>query len=285
VEIGEQIPSTSGGIRVSNASSYSYIENGEEVDSTRNATVTIPVGSATAVVIGEARLQLTDAETGAPLADRDFIVQEQDGDEWKDLSDTLRATDNDGRIQVLGLTPGRNYRWQQIDFADHYDTDSLVVQADQQSTRGADPDPQSFTMPTNSGINFTATNTRQTYTITYQLGAGSTDDDIVFTQSYGEPTQQPDMAAITILDGYTFEGWNREIDSTVMGDTAYVARWSSFIADTDATRGIDPSSNIEPPLTYDSLTHYYAILASSLVLSLYFAPSALRAYRVQKYRK
>ncbi len=289
VELGEQIPAGSGGKRLTNNSDNVYTsEDGEDHNSVSNKTVTVPVGSATASIIGEARLRLIDENTGKPLPGREFILQEQDGDEWKDLDNTSRTTDANGYIQVIGLAPGKNYRWQQISFADHYNKDSLKIKQDQQvMRRGAPADGSSFTMPTNAGISFTATNARQTYTVTYRLGSGSDDDDIIFTQAYGETTKQPDMATVNILDGYTFEGWDRTIADTVTENVIYTARWSAVL---DARRDTTPetvnsANDVDSPLTYDPITRYVAILACSLMLSLYFAPGALRAYRVNKYRK
>ena len=145
-------------------------------------------------------------------------------------------------------------------------------------------------MPANAGISFTATNALQTFTVTYKLGDGSTDDDIVFTQAYGEATKQPDMATVNVLDGYTFEGWDRTIADIVTENVTYTARWSAVLGARRTTPSSDPEpvgvvSNPEPPVTYDGLSRYIAIMACSLMLSLYFAPSALRAYRVNKYRK
>lgn len=289
IEIGEQIPAGSGGTRLSTEANYAYDdEAGDDVASSKTTTITVPVGTATANIIGEARLRLVDENTGAPLPGREFILQEQDGDEWKDLDNTSRTTDANGYIQVIGLTPGKNYRWQQISFADHYDKDSLKIKQDQQvMRRGAPTDGSNFTMPTNAGISFTATNARQTYTVTYRLGSGSDDDDIVFTQTYGETTKQPDMATVNILDGYTFEGWDRTIADTVTENATYIARWSAVLG---ARRGTTPETvnsadDVNSPLTYDPITRYIAILVCSLMLSLYFAPGALRAYRVNKYRK
>lgn len=289
VEVGEQIPVGSGGKRVANSSDNVYAsEDGEDHNSVSNKTITVPVGTATANIIGEARLRLVDENTGAPLPGREFILQEQDGDEWKDLDNTSRTTDANGYIQVIGLAPGKNYRWQQISFADHYDKDSLKIKQDQQvMRRGAPTDGSSFTMPTNAGISFTATNARQTYTVTYRLGSGSDDDDIVFTQTYGETTKQPDMATVNILDGYTFEGWDRTIADTVTENVTYTARWSAVLdARHDTTpEAVNSADDVDSPLTYDPITRYVAILVCSLTLSLYFAPGALRAYRVNKYRK
>lgn len=289
IEIGEQIPAGSGGTRLSTEANYAYDdEAGDDVASSKTTTITVPVGTATANIIGEARLRLIDESTGAPLPGREFILQEQDGDEWKDLDNTSRTTDANGYIQVIGLTPGKNYRWQQISFADHYDADSLKIKLDQPLRRGAPDDASSFTMPSNAGINFIATNALQTYNVTYVLGDGSNDDDIVFEQAYGETTKQPDMATVNINDGYTFEGWNRDIANTVTEDITYTARWSAVLG---ARRGrpSEPESvktnNPELPSTYDPISRYVAILACSLMLSLYFAPGALRAYRVNKYRK
>lgn len=291
VEIGEQIPAGSGGKRLTNSSDNVYTsEDGEDHNTVSNKTVTVPVGTATANIIGEARLRLVDENTGKPLPGRNFILQVQDGDEWKDVPGTERTTDADGRIQVLGLTPGKNYRWQQLDFADHYNADSLKVRLDQPTRRGVPANNPDFIMPTNAGISFTATNALQTYTVTYQLGDGSNDEDIVFTQYYGDTTKQPDMTTINVNEGYTFEGWSREIAPTVTENVTYVAKWSAVL---DTRRGTDPEtpavtnpdSNVEPPLTYDALSRYIAILACSIALSFYFAPSTLRAYRVHKYRK
>jgi hypothetical protein len=148
----------------------------------------------------------------------------------------------------------------------------------------------SFTMPTNSGINFLATNSLQTYEITYELGDGSDSDDIVYEQGYGETTKQPDMNAIELRDGYEFIGWSRDIAETVTEDATYVAKWS-YVSSAKSITVTTPESvaktadDVEPPFTYDALTRYVAILASSLTLSLYFAPAALRAYRVRRYRK
>lgn len=291
VEIGEQIPAGSGGKRLTNSSDNVYTsEDGEDHNTVSNKTVTVPVGTATANIIGEARLRLVDENTGKPLPGRNFILQVQDGDEWKDVPGTERTTDADGRIQVLGLTPGKNYRWQQLDFADRYNADSLKVRLDQPTRRGVPANNPDFIMPTNAGISFTATNALQTYTVTYQLGDGSNDEDIVFTQYYGDTTKQPDMTTINVNEGYTFEGWSREIAPTVTENVTYVAKWSAVL---DTRRGTDPetpavtnpNSNVEPPLTYDALSRYIAILACSIALSFYFAPSTLRAYRVHKYRK
>ena len=300
-EIAEQIPAGSGGTRVSVDSDYAYsTEEGKDYAADKTTTTTVPVGSATASIIGEARLRLVDESTGMPLPGREFILQEQDGDEWKDLENTRRSTDSDGRIQILNLTPGKNYRWQQISFAEHYDEDSLKVQVEQAAPArnvksitksAASIDTATFTMPTNAGINFLATNAMATYRVTYKLGVGSDDDDITYEQSYGEETRQPDMDSININDGYTFEGWDRDIADTVTEDAVYVARWSSAFS----TRGTGTTpesipdngqdSNVEPPFTYDGFTRYIAILTASAMLSLYFAPSALRAYRVHRYRK
>ena len=282
------VTTVSGGTRVPAFSDYSYDDTGSQIDI--NKTVTIPVGSASAVIIGEARLRLVDENTGKPLPGRSFILQVQDSEEWKDVPGTERATDADGRIQVLGLTPGKNYRWQQLDFADHYNADSLKVRLDQPTRRGVPANNPDFIMPTNAGISFTATNALQTYTVTYQLGDGSNDEDIVFTQYYGDTTKQPDMTTINVNEGYTFEGWSREIAPTVTENVTYVAKWSAVVS---ARRGTDPEtpavtnpdSNVEPPLTYDALSRYIAILVCSIALSFYFAPSTLRAYRVHKYRK
>lgn len=289
VDLKETFATTvSGGTRVPAFSDYSYDDTGSQID--MNKTVTIPVGSASAVIIGEARLRLVDENTGKPLPGRNFILQVQDGDEWKDVPGTERTTDADGRIQILGLTPGKNYRWQQLDFADHYNTDSLKVRLDQPTRRSIPEDNPDFTMPTNAGISFTATNALQTYTVTYQLSDGSNDEDIVFTQYYGDTTKQPDMTTVNVNEGYTFEGWNHEIAPTVTENVTYVAKWSAVLG---ARRGTNPEtpavanpdSNIEAPFTYDALTRYVIILACSAALSLYFAPSALRAYRVHRYRK
>ena len=289
VELGEQIPAGSGGKRVANSSDNAYAsEDGEDHNSVSNKTITVPVGTATANIIGEARLRLVDEDTGAPLPGREFILQEQDGDEWKDLDNTSRTTDANGYIQVIGLVPGKNYRWQQISFADHYDKDSLKIKQDQQvMRRGAPTDGSNFTMPANAGISFTATNARQTYTVTYRLGSGSDDDDIVFTQTYGETTKQPDMTTVNILDSYTFEGWDRTIADTVTENVTYTARWSAVLGDRRDTtpEAVNSADDVDSPLTYDPITRYVAILACSLTLSLYFAPGALRAYRVNKYRK
>ena len=291
VELGEQIPAGSGGKRLTNNSDNTYVsEDGEDHNSVSNKTITVPVGSATANIIGEARLRLVDENTGKPLPGRSFILQVQDGDEWKDVPGTERTTDADGRIQVLGLTPGKNYRWQQLDFADHYNADSLKVRLDQPTRRGVPENNPDFTMPTNAGISFTATNALQTYTVTYQLGDGSSDEDIVFTQYYGDTTKQPDMTTVNVNEGYTFEGWSREIAPTVTENVTYVAKWSAVLG---ARRGTgpetpavtNPDSNVEPPLTYDALSRYITILVCSIALSFYFAPSTLRAYRVHKYRK
>ena len=276
-----------GGTRIVSDPDYLYDDNSNAI--AFHSSVIIPVGSGTAAIIGEARLRLVDADTNTPLPGREFILQEQDGDEWKDLENTRRTTDADGRIQVIGLTPGKNYRWQQISFADHYDKDSLKIKQDQQvMRRGTSTDGSNFTMPTNAGISFTATNARQTYKVTYTLGDGSDDEDIIFEQAYGETTKQPDMDTVNINDGYTFEGWNRDIANTVTEDITYTARWSAVLG---ARRGqpSEPESvktnNPELPSTYDPISRYVAILACSLTLSLYFAPGALRAYRVNKYRK
>ena len=247
VEIGEQIPAGSGGKRLTNSSDNTYVsEDGEDHNSVSNKTITVPVGSATANIIGEARLRLVDENTGNPLPGRSFILQVQDGDEWKDVPGTERTTDANGRIQILGLTPGKDYRWQQLDFADHYNTDSLKVRLDQPTRRDIQNNNPDFTMPTNAGISFTATNALQTFTVTYQLDDGSTDDDIVFTQYYGETTKQPDMATVNVVDGYTFEGWSREIAATVTEDATYIARWSAVLG---ARRGPNPvsptSTNVE----------------------------------------
>ena len=296
-EIQEFIPSTSGGTRVSNTAEYGYLEeNGGDVGSAKDTTVTVPVGSASAIIIGEARLRLVDEDTGAPLSGRKFILQVQDGEQWEDVPNTERTTDNDGRIQVLNLMPGNNYRWLQIDFADHYDRDSLKVRVDQQATRrGAQGDNADFTMPTNAGISFTATNTLESYTITYELGVGSDDDDIVYRQHYGETTQQPDMNTVSIREGYVFEGWNKAIKETVTSDATYVAKWSSVTrAVTDGTMaesvpgdvaGGASSDNIQPPLTLDGYVSYWRIMGLSAALSLYFVPRVMRAYRVRRYRK
>jgi hypothetical protein len=98
------------------------------------------------------------------------------------------------------------------------------------------------------------------------------------------------MTTINVNEGYTFEGWSREIAPTVTENVTYVAKWSAVL---DTRRGTDPEtpavtnpdSNVEPPLTYDALSRYIAILVCSIALSFYFAPSTLRAYRVHKYRK
>ena len=293
VEIGEQIPAGSGGKRIANSSDNAYAsEDGEDHNSASNKTITVPVGSATASIIGEARLRLVDENTGKPLPGRNFILQVQDGDEWKDVPGTERTTDADGRIQILGLTPGKDYRWQQLDFADHYDADSLKVRLDQPTRRGVPVDNPDFIMPTNAGISFTATNALQTFTVTYQLGDGSNDEDIVFTQYYGDTTKQPDMTTINVNEGYTFEGWNHEIAPTVTEDATYTARWSAVLGARRTTPTGDPilesvntAENPELPSTYDDITRYVVIMACSLVLSLYFAPGALRVYRVNKYRK
>ena len=293
VEIGEQIPAGSGGKRIANSSDNAYAsEDGEDHNSASNKTITVPVGSATASIIGEARLRLVDENTGKPLPGRNFILQVQDGDEWKDVPGTERTTDADGRIQILGLTPGKDYRWQQLDFADHYNTDSLKVRLDQPTRRGIPEDNPDFIMPTNAGISFTATNALQTYTVTYQLGDGSSDDDIVFTQHYGDATKQPDMTTVNVNEGYTFEGWNHEIAPTVTEDVTYTARWSAVLGARRTTPTGDPipesvntAENPELPSTYDGITRYVVIMACSLVLSLYFAPGTIRAYRVNKYRK
>lgn len=292
-EIQEIIPTSSGGTRISNAAEYAYSEeNGDDIDSMKNTTVTIPVGSASAVIIGEARLRLVDENTGKPLPGRNFILQVQDGDEWEDVPGTERTTDANGRIQILGLTPGKDYRWQQLDFADHYDADSLKVRLDQPTRRGVPVDNPDFIMPTNAGISFTATNALQTFTVTYQLGDGSTNDDIVYTQSYGETTKQPDMTTVNVVDGYTFEGWSRDIADIVTEDATYIARWSAVLGARRTTPTGDPIpesvntiENPELPSTYDGIARYVVIMACSLVLSLYFAPGAIRAYRVNKYRK
>ena len=293
VELGEQIPAGSGGKRVANSSDNAYAsEDGEDHNSVSNKTITVPVGSATASIIGEARLRLVDENTGKPLPGRNFILQVQDGDEWKDVPGTERTTDADGRIQILGLTPGKDYRWQQLDFADHYDADSLKVRLDQPTRRNIPEDNPDFTMPTNAGISFTATNALQTFTVTYQLSDGSSDEDIVFTQYYGDATKQPDMTTVNVNEGYTFEGWNHEIAPTVTEDVTYTARWSAVLGARRTTPTGDPipesvntAENPELPSTYDDITHYVVIMACSLVLSLYFAPGTIRAYRVNKYRK
>ena len=294
VELGEQIPAGSGGKRLTNNSDNVYTsEDGEDHNSVSNKTVTVPVGTATANIIGEARLRLVDENTGKPLPGRNFILQVQDGNEWKDVPSTERTTDADGRIQVLGLTPGKNYRWQQLDFADHYNADSLKVRLDQPTRRGVPANNPDFTMPTNAGISFTATNALQTYTVTYQLGDGSNDEDIVFTQYYGDTTKQPDMTTVNVVDGYTFEGWSSDIADIVTEDVTYTARWSAVLGprrDTAPTGDPIPESvntveNPELPSTYDGITRYVVIMACSLVLSLYFAPGTIRAYRVNKYRK
>ncbi|MCQ2570859.1 MAG: hypothetical protein MJ154_01245 [Candidatus Saccharibacteria bacterium] len=297
-EIGEQIPTSSGGMKIPNNSEYTYTEeNGEDYDENKNNSVVIPVGSAVAEIIGEARLQLVDEVTKKPLANRDFILQEKDGDVWKDLDDTRRTTDNDGFIQVLGLTPNKTYRWQQINFAEHYDEDSFKVSIKPQVALFslADDDySTSFTMPSNAGINFLATNALETFNVKYELGAGSNDDDIEYTQNYGDTTNQPNMDDIAINEGYTFEGWNREIAPTVTEDVVYVAKWSSVIPDSnpktdDGTTPEDPfagNNNVDSPLTYDGISKYAAILGTSVAaLAIYFAPSAIRAYRVYRYRR
>lgn len=291
-EISEQIPTSSGGLKIPNNSEYAYTEEtGENFDENKDNSVVIPVGSAVAEIIGEARLQLVDEDTKKPLANQDFILQEKTDDSWKDLDDTRRTTDSNGYIQILGLTPNKTYRWQQISFAEHYKEDSFKVSIEPQVALFslADDDySTSFTMPTNAGINFLATNALETFNVKYELGAGSNDDDIEYTQNYGDATNQPNMDNVTINDGYTFEGWNREIAPTVTEDATYVAKWSSVTSSDDTSTPIEnpkTDDNIEPPLTYDNITKYTAILGVSVVLSFYFAPSILRAYRVHRYRR
>ena len=179
-----------------------------------------------------------------------------------------------------------------MDFADHYDADSLKVRLDQPTRRGVPVDNPDFIMPTNAGISFTATNALQAFTVTYQLGDGSNDEDIVFTQYYGDATKQPDMTTVNVNEGYTFEGWNHEIAPTVTKDVTYTARWSAVLGARRTTPTGDPIpesvntvENPELPSTYDGITRYVVIMACSLVLSLYFAPGTIRAYRVNKYRK
>ena len=287
-EAMEILPKNNMNSQISNDATVSYdINDGEEVNENNSKTITIPLGAATANIIGEARLRLVDENTGKPLPDRNFILQVQDGDEWKDVPGTERTTDANGRIQILGLTPGKDYRWQQLDFADHYNTDSLKVRLDQPTRRGVPVDNPDFIMPTNAGISFTATNALQTYTVTYQLGDGSTNDDIVYTQSYGETTKQPDMTTVNVVDGYTFEGWSSDIADIVTEDATYTARWSAVLGARRTTPTGDPipesvntAENPELPSTYDGITRYVVIMACSLVLSLYFAPGTIRAYRV-----
>ena len=287
-EAMEILPKNNMNSQISNDATVSYdINDGEEVNENNSKTITIPLGAATANIIGEARLRLVDENTGKPLPDRNFILQVQDGDEWKDVPGTERTTDANGRIQILGLTPGKDYRWQQLDFADHYNTDSLKVRLDQPTRRGVPVDNPDFIMPTNAGISFTATNALQTYTVTYQLGDGSTNDDIVYTQSYGETTKQPDMTTVNVVDGYTFEGWSSDIADIVTEDATYTARWSAVLGARRTTPTGDPIpesvntvENPELPSTYDGITRYVVIMACSLVLSLYFAPGTIRAYRV-----
>ncbi len=282
-EIAEILPASAAGATITNDSTVTYRDD-EEFNQDKSFSFTIPTGTATATIIGEAHLRLVDEVTGNPIANSEFVLQEQnDNDEWTDADDTLSTTNADGNLQILNLTPGKNYRWRQKSVAGGYDTTSLRIRSAQPTRRGADPDTSSFTMPANAGVSFTATNTPQSYTVTYQLGAGSNDSDIVYTQAYGEATQRPDMSTITILDGYTFEGWDRAIAATVTEDATYVAKWSS-VASTRGSAETPSASNVDAPLTYDDVTLYVAILSISSAVFLLNFPSALRAYRVLRYR-
>jgi hypothetical protein len=228
-----------------------------------------------------------------------FILQEQNDDGWHDIDNTLRATDSEGRIQILNLTPGKNYRWQQIDFAEHYDTDSFMIVPEQaaatkniRSTKNAAGSSASFTMPTNSGISFRATNALQTFKITYVLGDGANDGDINYEQNYGEETKVPDMTAVSVRSGYEFQGWSQEIAHTVTEDAVYSAKWSHTSSTSSNTFGpkitpeaVKTSKNPELPYTYDGISDHVRMLIVSLIISLGFLPRVVRAYRVHRYRK
>jgi hypothetical protein len=275
-------------------------EEGNLVNINSTARATIPVGEATATIIGEARLKLVDSRTKQPLANREFVLQQKDGDEWIDLAETLQKTDSDGIVEAINLTPGTSYRWIQNDFAEHYDGDYMIYR-DYDLTEPI----SEFTMPERNGIIVYATNSREFFTITYNLGVGAYDSVIAFEeQYYGDPTPVADLTDIETRDGYTFVGWDDEVSEYVTGNATYRAVWDredrrgraetgTDDLDDDGTTpdSITPESvhssddNVEPPFTYDGIHNYVRILILSISVSLYFAPRALRAYRVRKYRK
>ena len=63
------------------------------------------------------------------------------------------------------------------------------------------------------------------YTITYQDGAdGTIFEDVVYSVKENDPTpvfgeEDP------VRDGYTFDGWNPEVQETVTADATYTAKW------------------------------------------------------------
>lgn len=284
-------------------SSYSEVSDDEElggelVNTSSTAKATIPVGEATATIIGEARLKLVDSRTKQAISGREFVLQQKDGDNWNDLANTTQKTDSDGIVEAINLTPGVTYRWIQNDFSEHYDENYMIYR----SFDLTDPISE-FVMPERNGLIVYAANNRETFTVTYDLGIGAFDNEIIFEeQYYGDPTPAPNLDGVEIRDGYEFVGWNKEISESVTDDVVYRAEWKyddrrgraetgADDIDEDQTTSITPESvrasgdNIEPPFTYDGIHNYTCAFIISVAVSLCFMPRIIRAYRVHRYRR
>ena len=78
------------------------------------------------------------------------------------------------------------------------------------------------------------------YTVTYTAGAEDGFEDQTHKIAYGSAT--PEFIGEPTREGYTFEGWDKEISPSVAGDVVYTAVWSkNHVHDPIMIDGIEPT--------------------------------------------
>lgn len=198
--------------------------NNRIIEDSKSTTKSVSIGSGTAVVErGTASLQLVDKDTKSPIEGASFKLQVLNNDIWQDVAGASRTTDDEGKLAVESLNDGK-YRWVQTAFVEHYRDDLSAYYADTSLNGEID----SFTLGS-TGYNTIAVNERQSFTVIFAGGLYASDDfeDIVSHPKYNDTTPIPSSESITGLNGWYFDGWDKEVATKVTEDVTYTATWKA----------------------------------------------------------
>lgn len=203
-----------------------HYRNGEDrvIEDSKTATKSVSIGSGSAVVErGTASLQLIDKDTKAPIAGASFKLQVLEGQTWQDVANSSRTTNSEGKLEVDSLNDG-DYRWAQTGFAEHYKDNVFEFY----NSTSLENEINSFTLGS-TGYNTIAANERQEFTVTFAGGSHVSSDfeDIVTVQKYNDTTIIPSSDNITGVNGWYFNGWDKEVATKVTEDITYTATWKA----------------------------------------------------------
>ena len=243
------------GQQVTSTGTWHY-RNGDDrvIEDSKLATKTVSIGSGSAVIErGTASLQLIDKDTKAPIKGASFKLQVLENQTWQDVENSSRTTNNEGKLEIDSLNDG-NYRWVQTSYVEHYRDDW----AKYYDGTNLEHEINSFVLGS-TGYNAVAVNERQSFTVTFAGGdhASSNFVDIVRTQKYNDTTIIPSSENITGINGWYFDGWDKEVAMRVTENVTYTATWK---AEQTSIRGnivwidADNDDGIRPDRVYVNAT-------------------------------